>query len=306
MKKQSTIRDKAENGVSETVEENLVKPSAAKLADKSRIGEDRTSKFAKSALKSIDKIPKLEDKLGLHDKKETAPTISTNNKNSEKVPEKPALKSVRTIDADKGKEKSVTIVDKRGTEKNGTTPTSKTINDRSLNKINTNDKANEKPVIKTNTVANEKPFVKTNEKSLSKNNTVTNETPLSKKNNTVDKPINKISANDKTVKNNVVNEKPNNKTINDKVSKTTVNDKSPNDKSVINSASKDSKVDVKPNLKTTEKVKLEPKIEGKQEDKKEKTEMATKPPIEKGPSKVSRKIIDVPTLVHTADDYIFM
>lgn len=276
LKKQSTIRDKAENGVSETVEENLVKPSAAKLADKSKLGEERTSKFAKSALKSIDKIPKLEDKLGLNNKKDTSPTNSTNNKNSEKVPEKPTLKSVRTIDADKGKEKSVTIVDKRGSERNGTTPTSKAVNDRPLNKINVNDK----PVIKTNTVVNEKP--------LPKNNSVAND-PLNKKNNTVEKPINKPTTNDKTVKNNTVNEKPNNKTINDKVLKTTVNDKSPNDKSVNNSANKDSKVDVKPNLKTTEKVKTEPKTEGKQEDKKEKTEMATKPPLEKGPSKVSRK-----------------
>lgn len=294
MKKQSTIRDKAENGVSETVEENLVKPSAAKLADKSRIGEERTSKFAKSALKSIDKIPKLEDKLGLNDKKDTPPPNSTNNKNSEKVPEKPTLKSVRTIDADKGKEKSVTIVDKRGTEKNGTTPTSKAVNDRPLNKINTNEKASEKPVIKTNTATNEKPFVKTTEKPLSKNNTVANETPLIKKNNTAEKPIIKTTTNDKIVKNNTVNEKPNNKTINDKVSKTTVNDKSPNDRPVNNSASKDSKVDVKPNIKTAEKFKAEPKTEGKLENKKEKTEMATKPPLEKGPSKVSTKLIHEP------------
>lgn len=293
MKKQSTVRDKAENGVSETVEENLVKPSAAKLADKSRIGEERTSKFAKSALKSIDKIPKLEDKLGLNDKKDTTPTNSTNNKNNEKVPEKPTLKSVRTIDADKGKEKSVTIVDKRGAEKNGTTPTSKVVNDKPLNKINANDKANEKPVTKTNTVANEKLLVKANQKPLSKNNTVANETPLNKKNNTVEKSVNKTPTNDKTDRNNTVNEKPNNKTINDKVSKTTVNDKSLNDKSVNNSASKDSKIDVKPNLKTTEKVKVEPKTEGKLEDKKDKTEMATKPPLEKGPSKVSTDLIHV-------------
>lgn len=294
MKKQSTIRDKAENGVSETVEENLVKPSAAKLADKSRIGEERTSKFAKSALKSIDKIPKLEDKLGLNDKKDTAPPNSTNNKNSEKVPEKPTLKSVRTIDADKGKEKSVTIVDKRGTEKNGTTLTSKAVNDRPLKKINTNEKANEKPVIKPNTAANEKPLAKTTEKPLSKSNTVANETPLVKKNNTVEKPIIKSTTNEKTVKNNTVNEKPNNKTVNDKVSKTTVNDKSPNDKPVNNSASKDSKVDVKPNLKTTEKVKAEPKPEDKLENKEEKTEMATKPPLEKGSSRVSTKVIHAP------------
>lgn len=293
MKKQSTIRDKAENGVSETVEENLVKPSAAKLADKSRIGEERTSKFAKSALKSIDKIPKLEDKLGLNDKKDTAPTISSNNKNSEKVPEKPALKSVRTIDADKGKEKTVTIIDKRGTEKNGTTPTSKAVNDRPINKINTN----EKLLSKTNTVANEKQLAKANEKPIAKTNSVANETSLNKKNNTVEKLINKTTTNDKTVKNNTANEKLNNKTINDKASKPTVNDKSSNDKSVNNSASKDSKVDVKPNLKTTEKVKAESKTESKLEDKKEKTEMATKPPIEKGSSKVSRKKIYV-TIIH--------
>lgn len=288
LKKQSTVRDKVENGVSETVEENLVKPSAAKLADKSRVGEERTSKFAKSALKSIDKIPKLEDKLGLNDKKDTSSTNSTNNKNSEKVPEKPTLRSVRTIDADKGKEKSVTIVDKKTTEKNGTTPTSKAVNDKPLNKIN----ANEKSVIKTNTIANEKPSVKANEKPLSKNNTLTNETSLNKKINTVEKPLNKTTTNDKTVKNNTVIEKPNNKTINDKVPKTTVNDKSPNDKFLNNSASKDSKVDVKPNLKTTEKVKVEPKTEAKLEDKKEKTEMATKPPLEKGPSKVSANVVD--------------
>lgn len=291
LKKQSTIRDKAENGVSETVEENLVKPSAAKLADKSKTGEERTSKFAKSALKSIDKIPKLEDKLSLNDKKEIAPANSANNKISEKTPERPALKSVRTIDADNVKEKSVTIVDKRGTEKNGTTPTSKAVNDKPINKTNTvvNNKANDKPVTKTISVANEKPLVKANEKPLSKNNTVANENSLNK-NNTTEKSPNKTTINDKTVKNNTVNEKPINKTsINDKVSKTPVNDKSSNDKAVNNSTTKDSKPDVKPKL-TTENIKAEPKaqpkIEVKSEDKKEKTEMATKPPIEKGSSKV--------------------
>ncbi|KAL4711880.1 hypothetical protein ACJJTC_006049 [Scirpophaga incertulas] len=105
LKKQTTIREK-ENGVSEAVEEKLVKPSAAKLADKAARPADEKPRFTKSSLKSTDKT-----------------------KVDEKPNEKPALKTVRTID-DKTKDKSVTIVDKKPADRNGTI---KNVNDKALN-----------------------------------------------------------------------------------------------------------------------------------------------------------------------------
>ncbi|CAH2052123.1 unnamed protein product, partial [Iphiclides podalirius] len=96
LKKQTTIKDN-QNGVAEEVEEKLVKPSAAKEADKANRPADEKPRFTKSALKTVK-------------------TIQTEDKN-EKLPEKPTLKTVKTID-EKPKEKSVTIIDQKHTEKN--------------------------------------------------------------------------------------------------------------------------------------------------------------------------------------------
>ncbi|RVE47451.1 hypothetical protein evm_007862 [Chilo suppressalis] len=126
LKKQSTIRGKAENGVndkSEPVEEKLVKPSAAKQADKASRPPDEKPRFTKSSLKSVDKL------------KEDKP--------NDKVPEKPTLRTVRTID-DKAKEKSVTIVDRKTADKNGTTKTNNIINNKVNEKLN--DKSSDKVV----------------------------------------------------------------------------------------------------------------------------------------------------------------
>ncbi|CAG9791476.1 unnamed protein product [Diatraea saccharalis] len=123
LKKQSTIREKPENGVTEKaapVEEKLVKPSAAKQADKASKPADEKPRFTKSNLKSADKL-----------KEEPI---------NDKVLDKPTLKTVRTID-DKAKEKSVTIVDRKNADnKNGTAKTSNTVN----NKVN--DKSSDKVV----------------------------------------------------------------------------------------------------------------------------------------------------------------
>lgn len=108
LKKQATIKqvaDKPENGVSEPVEEKLVKPSQAKQIDQASKPADVKPRFTKSALKSADK--------------------SKSEVSNDKTPEKPALKTVRTID-DKAKEKSVTIVDRRQ-EKNGPTKTNSSL-----------------------------------------------------------------------------------------------------------------------------------------------------------------------------------
>lgn len=126
LKKQSTIKEKSvkpekpENGISETVEEKLVKPSAAKSADKASRPADEKPRFTKSSLRSVDKSPKTEDK-----------------NSNEKAPEKPALRSVRTIDGDKTKDKSVTIVDKKPLEKNSPSKTNNTV----ANDKNPNDKS---------------------------------------------------------------------------------------------------------------------------------------------------------------------
>lgn len=108
--------EKSSNGVSETVvEDKLVKPSAAKLADKAS-APDAKPRFTKSSLRSVDKN-KQEEKL------------------NDKV-EKPTLRSVRTID-DKAKEKSVTIVDRKP-DKNGTAKTNNTVNNKANDKVATN------------------------------------------------------------------------------------------------------------------------------------------------------------------------
>ncbi|XP_049879087.1 glutamic acid-rich protein-like [Pectinophora gossypiella] len=263
LKKQSTVRDKAENGVSETVEEKLVKPSATKLQERSKAAEERASKFTKSALKSIETIPKLEDKLSLNEK--------GNNKANDRPVEKPTLRSVRTID-DKAKEKSVTIADKKP-EKNGPTKPSSITNEKVLNK--TNSTVNDKPLSKTNNAVNDKPTPKSS----------VNEKPLSKtSNNTTEKPTvkNSTAVNDKT--NNVPYERPINKKFGTVVPKsTTANDKDSNDKSVVNKSAKDTKVETKPVNKASEKVKTE--------NKSEEPKMATKPPtpLDKTPKLPPRK-----------------
>ncbi|XP_045770289.1 DNA ligase 1-like isoform X2 [Maniola jurtina] len=125
LKKQSTIKDKAENGVSVEVEEKLVKPSAAKQADKASKPAEEKPKFIKPALKSIDKTIKVEDK-------------------NTSEPEKPILKSVRTID-NKPKGKTVSIIDKKSEDKDGTSKQNNTVNDKTSNnkpEINNNSKEN--------------------------------------------------------------------------------------------------------------------------------------------------------------------
>ncbi|XP_063628716.1 nucleolar protein dao-5-like isoform X1 [Cydia splendana] len=135
LKKQSTVKEKSEkpeNGVSETVEEKLVKPSAAKSADKASRPADEKPRFTKSSLRSVDKSPKTEDK-----------------NSNEKAPEKPTLRSVRTIDGDKTKDKSVTIVDKKNStsKTNNTVANDKTPNDKSV--TNSTSKTPEtKPLLK--------------------------------------------------------------------------------------------------------------------------------------------------------------
>ncbi|KAH9632407.1 hypothetical protein HF086_011379, partial [Spodoptera exigua] len=133
LKKQSTIRDKPENGVSQPVEEKLVKPSAAKQADQAAKPTEEKPKFTKPALKSA---------------------LKSEDKPSNDKADRPTLRSVRTID-DKAKEKSVTIVDKRP-EKNGPTKANSPVNDKAVNnnKITSKDT---KPVTK---VVNDKPAPK--------------------------------------------------------------------------------------------------------------------------------------------------
>lgn len=123
MKKQATIKEKSENGVSEPVEEKLVKPSAAKLADKASKPADEKPRFLKSTVKTIDKT---NDKGKSEDKAV-----------SDKLPERPILKSVRTID-DKSKDKSVTIVDRKQ-DKNDVAKNTSSVNDKTPNgKVSTN------------------------------------------------------------------------------------------------------------------------------------------------------------------------
>ncbi|XP_021182484.3 DNA ligase 1 isoform X2 [Helicoverpa armigera] len=135
LKKQATIKDKAENGVSAPVEEKLVKPSAAKQADQAAKPADEKPRFTRTALKSA---------------------LKSEDKPSNDKADKPTLRSVRTID-DKAKEKSVTIVDKRP-EKNGPTKANSTVNDKSDKSPVVN---KDKPVTK---VVNDKPAPKVVEK----------------------------------------------------------------------------------------------------------------------------------------------
>ncbi|CAB3220414.1 unnamed protein product [Arctia plantaginis] len=131
LKKQSTIKpsaEKSENGISAPVEEKLVKPSAAKQADQVSKSKDTKPRFTKSALKGVDKPATSEEKV------------------TDKIPDKPALKTVRTIDG-KAKEKSVTIVDKRQ-EKNDSS------NGNGRNTLNS------KPVDKNPILNNDKPITK--------------------------------------------------------------------------------------------------------------------------------------------------
>ncbi|KAJ2942785.1 hypothetical protein O0L34_g14972 [Tuta absoluta] len=278
LKKQSTIRDKTENGT-----EDVGKP-ATKLQERSKAAEERASKFTKSALKSIETIPKLEDKLPILEK-----SANNKEKNTDKPVEKPALKSVRTID-DKAKEKSVTIVDKKS-EKNVPKKFNSNTNEKSVNRVNS--VANEKLTNKVNNIANDKPLNKfnstANDKLASKVNSTANEKPLSKvdstksetpsnkanfgvkksdepvaKTDTIEKreapprrssafernKVKKVEINDTPTKKNIEDEKPENKnnSISNKIlSKTnTVNDKLTNDKSIrssLNSVNKDTEVE---------------------------------------------------------------
>lgn len=118
--------------MSASVEEKLVKPSAAKQADQASKPADEKPRFTKSSLKSA---------------------LKSEDKGNDKV-DKPPLRSVRTID-DKAKEKSVTIVDKRP-EKNGPTKANSTVNDKpeTRNTVSSKDtkpatKFNDKPAPKT-------------------------------------------------------------------------------------------------------------------------------------------------------------
>ncbi|XP_032527257.1 golgin subfamily B member 1 isoform X1 [Danaus plexippus] len=114
LKKQATVKEKAENGLSEATEEKLVKPSVAKQTDKTSKPTEDKPKLLKTALKSSDR------------------TKSEATSNTEKLPDKPILKSVRTID-DKAKEKSVSIVDKKTVFNKNDTPKINQVNDKNLN-----------------------------------------------------------------------------------------------------------------------------------------------------------------------------
>ncbi|KOB77271.1 Sarcomere length short [Operophtera brumata] len=134
LKKQSTIKpDKTENGVSEPIEDKLVKQPAARQAEKATKPAEERPRFGKPGLR-------------------TGPKVQT----EEKAPERPALRSVRTID-DKAKEKSVTIVDKKS-EKNGTAKANITVNDKVNNNKTSTLSSKDKPTTK---VVNDKPAAKT-------------------------------------------------------------------------------------------------------------------------------------------------
>ncbi|XP_068623685.1 glutamic acid-rich protein [Battus philenor] len=133
LKKQATIKDKTENGVSEPTEEKLIKPSAAKEADKANRTLDEKPRFTKSSLRTVK-------------------TINSEDKN-DKGPEKPILKSVKTID-DKAKDKTVTIVDQKNIDKispkQNNSVSDKFTNSKSvLNSAKKENKQTEKPAEKT-------------------------------------------------------------------------------------------------------------------------------------------------------------
>ncbi|XP_028035296.1 glutamic acid-rich protein-like [Bombyx mandarina] len=175
LKKQVTIREKSENGSSETVEEKLVKPSTAKQADRANNPTDEKSRFTKPALKTIDKSIKSEDKV-----------------TNDKIPEKSTLKSVRTID-DKAKEKSVTIVDRKP-DRNGTDKANNSVNDKitndkgstlnnntkTINKVGAPEKSISKTVAPKSSQTSEKPAPKST-------------TEKNSKSPAVDKPVTKSS-----------------------------------------------------------------------------------------------------------------
>lgn len=175
LKKQVTIREKSENGSSETVEEKLVKPSTAKQADRANNPTDEKSRFTKPALKTIDKSIKSEDKV-----------------TNDKIPEKSTLKSVRTID-DKAKEKSVTIVDRKP-DRNGTDKANNSVNDKitndkgstlnnntkTINKVGAPEKSISKTVAPKSSQTPEKPVPKST-------------TEKNSKSPAVDKPVTKSS-----------------------------------------------------------------------------------------------------------------
>lgn len=114
--------------MSDQGEEKLIKPSAAKEADKANRPADEKPRFSKSNLKTVK-------------------TINSEEKN-DKVPERPILKSVKTID-DKAKDKTVTIVDQKQPDKNGIKQNSTA--DKSTNgKLPTNSlKKDNKPIEKS-------------------------------------------------------------------------------------------------------------------------------------------------------------
>ncbi|CAH2093883.1 unnamed protein product [Euphydryas editha] len=143
LKKQSTIREKAENGVSEQTEDKLVKPSAAKQADRLSKSEDK---------------PKLSKPSSILNEK---PSGSEDKINNNKAPEKSILKSVRTID-DKGREKSVSIVDKKTIDKNDTAKHSNAVNEKEPKIVN-----NLKEIKKDKTIEKTKLDDKLNDKTLS-------------------------------------------------------------------------------------------------------------------------------------------
>ncbi|XP_022131064.2 glutamic acid-rich protein isoform X1 [Pieris rapae] len=145
LKKQTTLRE-AINGASpedRPVEEKLVKPSTAKLADKASRPSDAKPRFTKSTIKTIDNKPaeekpinkvttksnitekaKLDDKKTTDDKNITSNTSQksgaadkSKSEEKSKALERPILKSLKTID-DKPKEKSVSIIDRKSVEKN--------------------------------------------------------------------------------------------------------------------------------------------------------------------------------------------
>ncbi|XP_013146482.1 PREDICTED: DNA ligase 1-like [Papilio polytes] len=163
LKKQSTIKEKTKNGVSDQVEEKLIKPSAAKEADKANRPADEKPRFSKSNLKTVK-------------------TINSEEKN-DKVPERPILKSVKTID-DKAKDKTVTIVDQKQPDKNGikqnSTADKSTNGKLPTNSLKKDNKPIEKPIEKVKVEV--KPKSKVEEKVKSENS------KAEEKGKTIDKP----------------------------------------------------------------------------------------------------------------------
>ncbi|KAJ0173083.1 hypothetical protein K1T71_011259 [Dendrolimus kikuchii] len=302
LKKQSTIRDKPENGASETVEENLVKPSAAKQADKASKPADDKPRFTKSALKAA---AKTEDTV------------------NEKVPEKSSLRSVRTID-DKVKEKSVTIVDRKS-DRNGTEKANSAINDKLLNDrgsilkdskpsvrltIDKQDNKPERPFNKV-TISDKSPTKdgepvlkkllidksKTNSIDKAPLKTVVPEKPITKivtigKSNAKEEPEKQLKPFEKPATKVITPEKPVTKVVipEKSANKVSVNNKAPPKTPVANDKSASKTSVEKPSDKNkveTAKAETPSKLE-KTDKVEENTKMATKPPtpLDKTPSKL--------------------